>query len=69
MNFIKVTADPCNSQGTTSGKGPRVEFHLNSDLIGAIRNSEIYLKNGNILSIGGNFYTNIRLGPGVKIAD
>lgn len=69
MKFIKVTADQCNAQGTTSGRVARVEFYINSDLIGAIRNGEVLLKGGKILNLGGDYYTNIRLGAGVKVAD
>ena len=69
MRFIKVTALPCNAQGNT-GTSQRVEFHLNYDLIGAIRNNgEVLLKGNKILVLSGNNFTNISLAPGFKLTD
>ena len=61
--FIKVTADPCNPQGTVNIQKPmtRDEFLLNVDLIGAIQNQEVFLKGDNILQLGKQNYTNFRL--------
>lgn len=68
MQFIPVTADQTNSQGTVGqSHAPRVSFRINSDLVGAIKGTDVLLKGGNILSIGGNYYTNIRLAENVKV--
>lgn len=69
MRFIKVTADPCNSQGTTGGGIPRIEFVLNSDLISAIMGSDVFLINSKLLTLNGKHFTNIRLSAGIKIPD
>ncbi len=68
MRFIKVTADQCNAQGT-SGQGQRVEFVLNSDLISAMRGIDVFLIAGKILTLNDKYFTNIRLGAGVKVVD
>lgn len=70
MQFIKVTAEQCNSQGLTAHTGSPTRtspFHLNTDLIGAFMGNEVILKGGTLLNIGGNFYKNIRLADGVVI--
>jgi hypothetical protein len=67
MGFIKVTATQCNAQGQTSGQSMPVEMHLNSDLIGAFRGSEVLLKAGNVLHIGDSFFTKFRIVQGEKI--
>lgn len=70
MQFIKVTAEQCNSQGLTASQGRPARtspFHLNTDLIGAIMGSEVILKGGTLLNIGDNFYKSIRLADGVVI--
>jgi len=62
-NFIRVTAEPCNPEGLT-GRGPHVppqELLLNPNLVAAIRNNEVFLKDSNILHIGGNYFTNFRV--------
>jgi hypothetical protein len=60
MNFIKVTAKPCTIEGETRG-GIIQQFKINSDLIGIIDGKELIMKNGNILSIGGKYFTEFRL--------
>jgi hypothetical protein len=67
MNFIKVTADQCNQQGQTSPQIPRSEFHLNIDLIGAIKGNSILLKGSEIINLGGSWYKNIILAQGERI--
>lgn len=61
MNFIKVTAQECNAQGNTGGPSVPIEFLLNIDLIGGIRGAEVFPKGSKMISIGGHFYTNLRL--------
>lgn len=60
MSFIKVTARPCSSEGETRG-GSVFEFKINADLIGAIDGKELMMKNGNIINIGGKWFTDFRL--------
>lgn len=67
MTFIPITAVQCNSQGSTDQRSPRVNLRLHKDLIGAFKGQEIYLKGGDILSIGGHFYTSLRLGQNVNL--
>lgn len=67
MSFIKVTAEQCNSQGLTAQISIRSEFHLNTDLIGAINGKTIYLKGGDIVNLGGNYYKNFALGTDQRI--
>ena len=71
MRFLKVSEDQCNEQGSTIGnRGPRVEFHINSDLVGGIWNkNEVLLKGGNILHLGDKYFINIKLADNIKAAD
>lgn len=69
MNFVKVTAQPCNPQGDIESRIVRTEFHLNKDLIGAINGTTILLKGGNIIALGKNHYTDLQLAQGIKIED
>jgi hypothetical protein len=59
--FIKVKATPCNNQGTTDQRMSSIELQINVDLIGAISSTKVLLKGGNILSIGGSYYTNLKI--------
>ncbi|WP_101907407.1 hypothetical protein [Tenacibaculum dicentrarchi] len=60
MKFIKVTAKPCTSEGETRG-GIILELKINADIIGAFDGKEIMLKNGNIINLGGKWFTDFRL--------
>ena len=61
MTFVNVLADECNPQGATSPQVPKRNFQLHKDLIAAFIGNEVVPKGGEILSIGGKHYKNIRL--------
>ncbi|PJJ08277.1 hypothetical protein CLU83_1533 [Flavobacterium sp. 1] len=63
MKFIKVVARPCDSQGNERRQqlSPQESFYLNIDLIGGISETRIMLKGGNILMLGGNYFTDFNL--------
>ena len=70
MRFVSVTALSCNSQGIQGRQGsPREAFHLNVDLIGAIKGRDVWLKGGKILTVAGNYYIDIKLVEGVNIEE
>lgn len=67
MKFIKVNATQCNAQGTVQPNSRPSELILNVDLIAAISGASVYLKQGDMLNLGGNYYKNISLQNGAKI--
>jgi hypothetical protein len=67
MSFIKVTAYQCNQQGHTVSQNIPQEIFLNTDLIGEFSGNEVLLKGGEVLTLGANYYTKLRLAPGQTV--
>ena len=67
MTLLKITAKECNSQGLTGQMSIHVELYLNTDLIGAIANKKVLLKDGDVLSIGDKYYTGFNLDSDVQL--
>lgn len=67
MTFVNVMADECNAQGSTSPQIPKRNLQIHKDLIAAFIGNEVIPKSGDILTVGGKHYKNIRLADGVKI--
>lgn len=67
MTFVNVMAEECNAQGGTSPQVPQRNLQIHKDLIAAFVGNEVIPKTGEILTIGGKHYKNIRLAAGVKI--
>lgn len=63
MKFIKVVARPCDANGNERRQqfSNKETFYLNIDLVGGISESNIMLKGGNILMLGGNYFTDFQL--------
>ena len=60
MQFIKVSAMPCNNTGSSRGQVPR-QFYLNIALIGGISENNIWLKNSEIVCLNGTYFRDIKL--------
>lgn len=69
MQFIRVSADPCNQDGVVlpQTQHQRVEINLNINLISGIIGNNVLIGNSKVTNIGGTFYKNIRLANGVVI--
>lgn len=65
MKFIKVTAIPCNSDGNTRNQIQR-SFYLNIDLIGAISENKIWLKNTEILFLNGTYFRDFKFAEDIN---
>lgn len=63
MRFINVTADRCNEIGAMpfGDKEARVEFLLNSELIGGIIGDKVLINDTKVLNLSNNYFINIRL--------
>ena len=57
MTFVPVTALPCDSKGETTLTVKRVRFYLSKDMILSIHGRELYVKTGNVVAIGDNYFT------------
>ncbi len=68
MKFIKVNAMPCNSDGNSRGQIPR-SFYLNIDLIGAIFENSIWLKNTEIMFLNGTYFRDFKLAEEINPQD
>jgi hypothetical protein len=66
MNFLKVTADICSSQGSVINN-PKTGFYLNTDNIVAIRDKNVIIKGGNILRLHDIYVTNIQVAKDVNL--
>lgn len=64
--FIRVKAIPCNVQGITQNNNFSAEMHINCDIIAAILANKIYLKQGDVLNLNGNYYTNLILNDKIE---
>ena len=61
MEFVNVTAQPCNSQGITSQQQRRAEVKISEDLIAAYSGDTIYLKGGDVLNLGGKYFCDLKV--------
>ncbi|MFV8356803.1 hypothetical protein ACNQGB_11550 [Flavobacterium sp. XS1P32] len=68
MQFIKVSAMPCNNTGSSRGQVTR-QFYLNIDLIGGISENSIWLKNSEIVCLNGTYFRDIKLVENISPKD
>jgi hypothetical protein len=68
MKFIKVTAMPCNSDGNTRNQTQR-SFYLNIDLIGAVSENNIWLKNSEIICLNGTYFRDFKFVENINPKD
>lgn len=67
MAFIKVTANQSSKQAHGSPRLVSATLYLNIDLIAAVVDKTVILKNGNGIVHGNTQYTDIRLADGVTL--
>ena len=71
MRFIEVKGIACNSQGGSmlGGAVRPGNFHINLDIVPAIKDNKVYLIKGDVLKLGMNHYKDITLKQVINISD
>lgn len=72
MQFINVTADQCQPDGTAISSPAAmnvrdIKLKMNVDLIAFIKDKKVHLKGNGIIHADGHHYNNVRIADSVKL--